>query len=153
MYSTVARIRDESWFTWNLDITDSFIQWYWDQANWVLLSYVAGIYDASYLAPSALFTGSQAEQMLQRIEELLASWYLLIKEYWLEAKDTDKDWYNKVKEAKDLLMMLSTWDLTLIDNNFAEFAKKNTASAWGIVFSSPDYNSNLDPIFKMSDTY
>lgn len=152
-FTTVARVRSESWFNWNSDISDTYILWYLNQSNGVLLSYVASVYNAWLLVPSAIFTWSQAEQLLIRIEELLTSWYLLISEYWPEALNTDKDWYTKVKEAMWLLDKILSWDLKLFDVNFAEFSKNVTMSWIWLSMTTPDNNTDLTPIFTTSDVY
>jgi hypothetical protein len=37
VFTTVARVRDESWFNWDLNITDSSITWYLTQANGIIM--------------------------------------------------------------------------------------------------------------------
>lgn len=151
-FTTVARVRAESGFNGNTDISDTYIGGYLTQANGVLLGYVASIYDATKLS-GALFTGSQAESLLQRIEELFASGYLLIAEYGPEAKNSDKDGYNKVKEAEKLCTELLSGSFGLYDINSNEFTKKETASAGAIVMATPDNNPNLVPIFTTTDRF
>jgi len=146
LFTTVDSIRAESWFNWNSDISDNYINWYLIQANWVLLSYVATIYNANNLT-WLLFIWSQAESFLQRIETILASGYLLINEYWIDSRGTDKDWYIKKKDALNMLQEITEWKTNLFDVNFNEFSKKSIAVAWGIVMTTPDDNLNLKPTF------
>lgn len=148
-YTTEARVRDETGFTWNTNITTTVIQGYLDQANGVVLSYVAARYDASKLKASSDFTDSQAENMLKRCEELLASGYLLIKEYWAEGADTDKDGYKKVEEATALLEMIMRGEIRLLKFSSKEFElatvndqaaglKSIWATSWANIFSVKD---------------
>lgn len=67
---------------------------------------MAATYVISNLS-GALFTGSQAESMLQRAEELIAAGYLLIKQYGLEGKGTESDGYQKKAEGERILQSLS----------------------------------------------
>jgi hypothetical protein len=82
-YSTIDQVRSESGFTNNSNITDAMITIYLNQANGVVQSFVSSIYNITTLTGTN-FTGSQADLMLQRVEDLLASGYLMIKEYGAE---------------------------------------------------------------------
>ena len=104
-FSTTARVRTESGFDGNSNVADATIAEYLDQANGVVLSYVGARYRITALS-GTLFTGSQGEKFLKRVEELLASGYLLIKEYGADALDSDKDGYKKVNEAEELLTQI-----------------------------------------------
>lgn len=151
-FTTVDRVRDESWFTWELNISDNSINWYLIQANWIIISNIATVYDASKLIWS-LFVWSHAENMLKRIEELLASGYLLIKEYGPEWRDTDKDGYIKIKEAEKLLDKIINGDIKLFDINYVEFWRQTTSS-WALLkMTTPDNNLNLTPIFTTKDRF
>lgn len=132
-YTTVTRVRNASWFSWNLDISDIFIEWYLIQAHAEVLSTISASYDVSELTWS-LFSWSQAESFLGRIEELLASWELLIDEYWIEWVNTDKDWYKKCEEARKLLMKIVENDIKLLDNNYEAFPQTEIANAWAIAY-------------------
>ena len=150
-FSTIDRIRDESWFTGNLNITDANIQPYLEQSNGVVLSYVGAKYNIINLVSWALFTGSQAEKMLQRCEELLASGYLLIKEYWPEGADTDKDGYKKVNEAESLLSMIMEGKIRLLDTNgkeFSSWAEKKEAAGLASIGATSGAN-----IFSVNDKF
>lgn len=152
MFTTVDRIRLESWFNNNSDITDNNILAYWTQANAILLWYIWSIYDISSLSWT-LFTWSQAEDILSRIEELYSSGSLLMAEYWPNAYNTDKDWSIKIKEARDLCDMIVVWTIRLFDINWNEFWKKNTSLSWNIKMTTPDDNINLTPIFTISQKF
>lgn len=146
LFTDKNQVRDESWFKNNLDITDSIIDWYITQANSIILSYIWIIYDVSKFTGS-LFTWSQTENLLNRIETLLASWYLLQKEYWIEARNTDKDGYQKERDAVDILQKISEWEIRLFDINFNEFPKKSWSPTWALQMTTPSDNPNLDPTF------
>lgn len=150
-YTTVERIRAESWFTWNSDISDNYIEWYLNQSHWIIIWRIGIRYDISKLSWS-LFTWSQAEEMLKRIEELISSSYLLIAEYWNEARGSDKDWYNKIKQANALLDQITAWTLKLFDINWNEFWTKSisTSSSW-LVLTLP--NPEPPRYFKVDDIY
>lgn len=148
MYSTVDRIRAESWFSGNDDITDGYIEWYGNQANGVIKGFIGWVYNLTALNTN--FTWSPWEQLLKRIEELLASSYLLIAEYGSEAKDTDKDWYKKGKQADELLQKIVGGELRLIDSNWSQFWSTTVSSAGGIELSLPTDNER---IFKVNDIY
>jgi len=148
-YSTIDQVRSESGFTNNSNITDAMITIYLNQANGVVQSFVSSIYNITTLTGTN-FTGSQADLMLQRVEDLLASGYLMIKEYGAEWLDSDKDGYNKVDEWMSLLKMMTSGDLRLIGVDGTEFTRVNkdsagTATAGGAVSG--------DNIFAVSDEY
>lgn len=149
MYSSIARVRSESWFTNNNDITDLYIEGYINQSNWILIWYIASIFNISNFS-WVLFAWSQAENILKRIEELFSSWYLLIAEYWPEARNTDKDWYIKIKEAEGLCNKLLLWEISLFDINWNEYSKKWSAPSWTIVLTVP---LNSKAIFSINDKY
>ena len=145
-YSTIDQVRSESGFTNNSNITDAMITIYLNQANGVVQSFVSSIYNITTLTGTN-FTGSQADLMLQRVEDLLASGYLMIKEYGAEWLDSDKDGYNKVDEWMSLLKMMTSGDLRLIGIDGTEFTKVSKDSAglptgWG--FTSWDNTFAVD---------
>ena len=152
MFTTTELVRDEAWFTNNLDITDAHIDWYILQAEWEVVSYIANIFDITEFSWSN-FTNSQAEAFLQRIETLLASWYLLIREYWLEWKDTNSDWYIRCKEARDMLNKIWSWDINLFKTDYTSFTRTAISIGWFITMSTPDDNTSLTPTFTTEDKF
>lgn len=150
-YTTTAKVRSEAGFEWNTNITDDVIEKYLIQSHGIVQSYVAAVYKVTDLAGS-LFTGSQAEAMLQRAEELIAAWYLLIKEYWLEGVGTEADGYKKKTEGEKLLMSLSDpkKPLLLLDLNGSEFTRQAVAIAWKIAVAGAVSGANK---FSVNDVY
>ncbi len=150
-YSTVDRIRTESGFDGNLNIPNSMIQAYLDQANGVVKSYVASVYDISQFS-GAKFTDSQAEKMLKRAEELMASGYLLIKEYGADSGDSNKDGYDKVEEGESMLQRLTDKShlLRLIDTDGNEFSRVAKSTAGSVVALGASSGGN---IFSVDDSY
>ncbi len=150
-YSTVDRVRSESGFDGNLNIKSSMIETYLEQANGIVKSYVASVYDISEFTGEK-FTGSQGEKLLKRAEELIASGYLLIKQYGADSVDTDKDGYEKVKEGEGLLQRLTDKDhpLRLMNTDNTEFSRVSKSTAGTIVASGATSGEN---IFSVDDTY
>ena len=148
-YTTITNVRSESGFTGNTNITDAMLTIYLNQTNWIVQSYISSVYDITDLT-WANFTLSQAEYMLKRIEELMASWYLLIKEYWREWLDADKNGYEKVNEWMELLKMITSWELRLIWVDWSEFDRINKSTAWSMVAW---WAVSGDNIFWVNDEY
>lgn len=148
-FSTEARVRTESGFDGNSNVSSTLITEYLNQANGVVLSYVGARYRITALS-GALFTGSQAENMLKRIEELLASGYLLIKEYGADALDSDKDGYKKVEEALELLTQIMEGKIRLLDVNGDEIETVSGSSAGSVVAGGAVSGENK---FSVSDVY
>ncbi len=150
-YSTAARVRTESGFDGNQNVLDSVIEAYLEQANGVVQSYVASVYDISQLSGSK-FTNSQAEKMLKRAEELIASGYLLIKEYGADSGESNKDGYEKVEEGESLLQRLTdkAHPLRLIDTGGDEFSRVAKSTAGTIVGSGITSGENK---FSVDDSY
>lgn len=146
-YTTIARVRSECGFDGNTNITDALITTYLNQAHGVVNGIVAGVYNISSLA-GALFTGSQAEAYLQRAEELIASGFLLIKEYGTSDTTNGAEGLRKYEEGKALLAMLSANPpVHLLDINGAQMTGSN-------ISSSPIFNdTDSESVFSTSDTY
>lgn len=150
-YTTTTKVRTEAWFEWNTNVTDDLIERYLIQSNGVVQSYVAAVYKVTDLAGS-MFIGSQAEAMLQRAEELISAWFLLIKQYWLEGIWTEADGYKKKAEGEKLLMSLSDpkKPLLLLDTNWSEFTRQSVAIGWKIAATGIVVGWNK---FRVNDVY
>ena len=75
MYSTEAKIRQEAGFQSSINITSTVVVQYQTRAYNLVRSFVAGRYDITQFTGS-LFTGSQAESVLEQCEILIAAGYL-----------------------------------------------------------------------------
>lgn len=126
VYVTADEVRTSSWFDWNTDITDTVIDWHIEDAHNVLLWYIWSYYDITALSWSN-FTWSAAAWLLKKIELLLASWYLLLEEYWPNQlwSDTDGEW--KIEKAEQMIReIIGEWlkmRVRLIGNDWKEFAQ------------------------------
>ena len=130
-FSTEPRVRDESWFTWNADLQTSTIETYQLQAYNIILWVVSWKYNITdLLAADPL---SQAWLYLARVEELMASWYLLIKEYWSDWTERKETWELKLKQANELLEKLfATPPTKLIWLTWVEITTVPISQAWVI---------------------
>jgi len=131
MFSTVLRVRGEAWFVWNTNIADSYIEWYQKQGYWMVVSYTSAVYSIADFV-GANFIWSQAESVLQRAEELISAWYLLIDQYWNNDLWGWKTGWDRVNEWKALLLAISTWDMRLVWNDWEEFDRKTKSTSWSI---------------------
>ena len=129
-YSTIAQVRLEAGFTNNLDILDATITEYTNQAHGVILSKLASDYDITKLDVSNLaFVNSIAQSVLTRCEILLASGYLLIKEYGVMIGDKPIDEAKRrIDEAFKLLDKISSGEIQLLDNTNTTIAFGDTST-------------------------
>lgn len=153
-YSTVAEVRQETGLLGDPTVKDMLIQTYMDQATGIVLSGVSAVYDSSNLKPGTISSDSQAYGFLKRAETLFASGYLLIKLYGGDI-DGDKDGYEKISEAKSLLLMLtnSKTPMRLIDENGSEYARISGTGVNAGKLAASDTVKNSTPIFKVTDEY
>lgn len=128
-YSTIARVRQETGFVGNQNISDTYLQSYLDRATSIVKGWVANRYVLTALA-GATFTGSQAEATLKGAEELLASGYLLIAEYGAEV-DGDKNGYKKVEQAEKMLKQIADGTIKLVDTTGVVFLEVSANSSFG----------------------
>ncbi len=155
-YSTVSRVRDEAGFKNNENIPSSTIQQYLNKATAVVQSFVAKKYALSGFDTN--FTGSQAESVLQRCEELIAAGNLLNKEYGYEEDGTGKGDY-KIKEAMDTLKAILDGTMILLDSEGNEYGVSTTLSRItpsGSPVSSTDTNQDgdsMDRSFSISKQF
>lgn len=155
-YSTVSRVRDEAGFKNNESISSTLIQQYLNKATAIVQSFVAKKYMLSGF--SVDFTGSQAEMVMQRCEELIAAGNLLNKEYGFEEDGTGKGDY-KIKEAMDTLKAILDGTMILLDVDGDEYGlgsllPRNSPS--GSPISSTDTNQDgdaMDRSFTLSKIF
>lgn len=139
-YSTTAQIRDEAGFTNNSNISDAQIDTFRNQAYWLVVSWISGVYNISNLSWNN-FTWSTAEYMLQRIEILFGAWYLLLDQYWNNDLWSWKTPFNRIYQAEAMLSKIVSWETRLVWLDWVQFdriwkstsgwvAKSNTFIAW-----------------------
>lgn len=118
-FATATQVRLESGMTSNTAILDATITEYINEAHGIIISKLSTDYDTSKLDVSNLdFVGSIAQSVLIRVEKLLASGYLLLKEYGVMIGDKPIDEAKRrIDEAMRLLDQISKGDLDLIDKN------------------------------------
>jgi len=146
-YSTVTRVRDETGFTNNTNIADAVIQGYLDQATGVVKSWASMRYDLNAFAVN--FTGSQGEQVLKRVEEMLASGWLLVKEYGADAEGGDKGGYKKLEKiAMTMLDAIAKGEMRLLDTNNQEFTVLTKNPSAGVAGYTAPPPSQPDPTFS-----
>lgn len=123
--STEQRIRDEAGLNGNADISTTTIETYQLQAYNVILGMVGAKYDITELTASALFTDSQAESYLARIEELMAAGYILRREFGAEDEDQKGKGGTKLKDAQNLInaLMSDKYPVRLYDVNGSEISR------------------------------
>lgn len=117
-YTTNNEVRNEAGFDYNTDITDSQIEAARLRASGVINSQIGSRYKLP-LSDNACWSTSPAKDLVKNIELMLASAYLLIKEYWSEGLDTDKDGYKKKNLAEEQLrdIVNGTIKLICLDGN------------------------------------
>lgn len=125
-YATATQVRLESGLTSNTAILDATITEYINSAHGVILAKLATDYNISKLDVSNVdFPNSIAQSVLNRVEILLASGYLLIKEYGTMIGDKPIDEAKRrIDEAFKILDKISSGDMQLLDVN-------NVTIAWG----------------------
>lgn len=133
-YSTEPNVRNEAWFDWNADLTTDVIDRYQLQSYNIIRWVVAWRYDITLLDSSnPNFVWSQASYYLARVEELMAAWYILIKEFWSDWTERKETGELKLKEANSLLDKLFWSPATrLVGLDWNEITTVPIASAWSI---------------------
>lgn len=152
-YTTTAAVRTESGFEGNTHVPDTMIDGYLEKAHAVVQGHLAAVYDITQFVSGSLFTDSQAEDYLQRAELLIASGFLLIKQYGGEVQDdVDSDGQERVDEGIEMLKMLADpeFPVRLIDINGDEFKRKTIKTAGKMVAGGANSGDN---IFSVTDTY
>ena len=118
-YTNATNVRTEAGLVNNANLVDAtHITPLIDEAHAELLGRVSARY--SLTAFNSNFSGSQAEDLLTRIETLLAAGYLLQREYPQEQEE-DGEGDSRIKRALDLLEAILSGKLKLLDSNGSEF--------------------------------
>lgn len=115
-YTTSADIRDDTGFTRNTNVTDENIDIHRERAFAEINSAIAAIYAIPDLDDSN-FAWSPASNWLASVELMMWGGYFLIKEYGESWRDTDKDGFRRVKDARDMLKDLQKQRVTLFGND------------------------------------
>lgn len=135
-YTTVQQVRDESGFQSNSNVTDSHIQEYQTRAYHIVNGYVGRRYKLSTLS-GALFVGSQAEQILEQAELLLASGRLLLEQYQGQPMG-EANGKQKIEDAQKILDDIAAGNLRLLDVNGDEFTGDSISGAGiSIAYTAP----------------
>lgn len=116
-YCTIADIRRESGFLNTTNLADARVTETGERAQNEVDSYLRGV----YTLPLA-----STPDLIEYITMLLASGYLLIREYGPESRDTDKDGYKKCAEARALLKQIAAKELLLTDSTGAVLSTSTT---------------------------
>ena len=119
MYSTEAKIRQEAGFQSSINITSTVVVQYQTRAYNLVRSFVAGRYDITQFTGS-LFTGSQAESVLEQCEILIAAGYLEQSQFEGQPRGENSG-AKKVADAMATLKQIASGELRLIDANGSEF--------------------------------
>lgn len=120
-YCTIADIRNQSGFT-NVDvITDTQIDYKRLRASSMVDSYIATVYSLPL---------AEIPEIIKHVTSILASGFLLIDEYGSSSRDTDKDGYKKIEEAKSILKQIANKEIKLIGSTGTELAS-DTAGTVG----------------------
>ena len=151
-YGTIDDVRKETGLLGDPSVPDDIIQSYLTQSTGIVLSYCSSVYDVSTIKPSVINNSdSPAYNHLRRCETLMASGYLLIKLYGGDISG-DKNGYDKVDESKDLLGMVQSGEVLLIDENGEEYGKAikkdDVSKSYGL-----SGNTSTTPKFTVSDSY
>lgn len=118
-YTTLAKIRQEAGFQSNANVLDATITQYQTRAYNMVRSFVAGRYDLTLLTGS-LFSGSQAESVLEQCELLLAAGYLMLSQFQGQPLGEAKG-KEKVDAAMAMLKQIQTGELRLLDTTSTVF--------------------------------
>ncbi len=148
-YTTVDAVRSESGFE-NNEIADAFIETAIKRANSEINSAIAARYSLP-LSNNNCWENSPGKGLLESIELLLASGYLLIQEYGVDAVNSDKDGYHKRDIAKKQIQEIIEGTLKLICENWQEFIKwnKSNAGTLGIKWTPKDTKRH----FSINDNF
>lgn len=114
-YTTIERIRSEAWFEWNTFIQDETVETYQNQATGIINWVVARRYNLSSMLNHPNFEGSEANNMLARVEELIWAGHLLNKDYNIQDQDSNSNGNKKIDDGYRILDDIVSWKITLID--------------------------------------
>ena len=148
-YTSIDKVRIESGFE-NNEVADWIIETAIKRANSEINSSIAARYSLP-LSANNCWEDSPAQGLLESIELLLASGYLLIQEYWVDSVNTDKDGYHKRDIAKNQIKEIIEGNLKLICEDGQEMEKGNKSNAGTIgVKWSP---KSLERDFRITDKF
>lgn len=146
-FSTNTKIRIESGFINNTDITDPTIDLYRYRAYGVVNSTISPVYRVQEMISSPMYEWSHAQTIIESCETLLASWYLLTKQYGI-----DQMWYgndeakDKIDEANSMLKQIAKWNMRLYGTDGLEFQRTEdgatSLSLWPVA-STPRESRNF----------
>lgn len=146
-YTTLAKIRQESGFQNSVNILDATITQYQTRAFNEVRSVVAGRYDLTQFS-GALFSGSQAESVLEQCELLLAAGRLISAQFQGQPRG-ENDGKGKIDEARSILKSITSGELRLLDVNNSEFSSGGVSQEQG---GAPEYTAppreNEDPTYS-----
>lgn len=136
-FTTETKVRQEAGFQSNTNVASATVLQYQTRAYNYVLSAVAGRYDTTQFVAGSLFTGSQAESVLEQCELLLAAGWLINSEFQGQPR-AEADGKNKIDEAKAMLAEIQSGKLRLLDTAGAEFTSGGKASEQG---GAPEYTA------------
>jgi len=152
-YTTAAKVRMEAGLVNNHNLKDTtHFAPVIDEAHAELQGRISSRYVLT--AFNSNFTGSQAEDLLGRIETLLAAGYILQREYpQEEGEGSEGD--MRLKRAMDLIDSILGGKLKLIDANGQEFALLGSGrSGLSINSTLPAFDDTERPgNFTMNDVF
>lgn len=125
-YSTETKVRRESGFVNNANITTAEIADLMDEAYSIIRSSIGSRYALSELSTN--FDGSDAQKLLSRIETTLAGAFLLMRTYQAES-DQYASGESKMNHANGLLDEIMKGKLKLFDSNGDEFTALGSESS------------------------
>jgi len=115
-YTTTLKVREESGFSDNVYITDASVDAQRTRAYGLINSYLGARYKIPTLTDTN-FIDSPASQLLESVENSLASALLLIREYGTSAVDTDKDGFRRKEDVMLILTDIRDGKLSLFGND------------------------------------
>jgi len=161
MYTQLARVRSEAWFSWTLTVGDPTILEYQRQATGIINSIVGKRYNMQTMLADATFSWSDAQKTLARCEELLGAGHLLNKDYDIQDLEGNSNWSKKISEAYDILGKILSWDILLTSLWYDEFGNiipwtgnqypTISSSSWGKPYVFP--STSEWRIFTLDDKY
>lgn len=127
-YTTNAEVLKEAGMYNNSHIEPSLVTKYREEAYALIRAKVACRYNIALLvSTNTTFAGSDAERVLQRIEELYAAGMLLTKEYGHNDDPNDTDGVDKLTRADAMLTDIANGMLKLISDTGAEFPQDTSS--------------------------
>ena len=157
-YTTNTEVLKEAGLQYNTYIISADVDKYRTEAYAIIRSYISGRYNLSSFVLN--FSGSDAESILKRIEELMAAGFLLTKEYGTNDVPNDEDGINKITRAEEMLKMIQDGKIKLLDTNGTEFSTdagnlKSILPATGVEYYETvnDAGDAMNRKFTIGDIY